>query len=165
MNPILKDWTLPPRPSQPRQPGAAVTRLDLTGAIVVESALPLFAAIRAALEDSIEITIDSGGGSAVCALALFELLISHPRRVVANIVQANSGAAIVAMGADLRRVAPGARILLHRTRASTEHAVVSRIFRTLVGGLLWLSDQCVALPEQLHVQISFGRPARSGDVA
>ena len=43
--------------------------------------------------------------------------------------------------------------------------VVSRIFRTLVGGLLWLSAQCVALLEQQHVQISFGRPARASDVA
>ena len=42
--------------------------------------------------------------------------------------------------------------------------VVSRIFRTLVGGLLRLSDHRVALPEQLHVQISFGRPARAGDM-
>ena len=41
---------------------------------------------------------------------------------------------------------------------------MSRIFRTLVGGLLRLSDHRVALPEQLHVQISFGRPARAGDV-
>jgi hypothetical protein len=43
--------------------------------------------------------------------------------------------------------------------------VVSRIFRTLVGGLLRLSDHCIALPEQLYVQISFGRPTRAGDVA
>src|SRR5262245_16560116 len=30
---------------------------------------------------------------------------------------------------------------------------------------LWLRDQGVTLPEQLHVQISFGRPARAGDMA
>jgi hypothetical protein len=34
--------------------------------------------------------------------------------------------------------------------------VVSRIFRPLVGGLLELSDHRVALPEQLHIQVSFG---------
>lgn len=33
--------------------------------------------------------------------------------------------------------------------------VVSSIFRTLVGGLLWLSGHGVALLEQLHVEISF----------
>jgi hypothetical protein len=43
--------------------------------------------------------------------------------------------------------------------------VVSRIFALLVGGPLRLSDHGVALPEQLHIQISFGRPAGAGDVA
>ncbi len=43
--------------------------------------------------------------------------------------------------------------------------VVSRIFRTLVGGLLRLSDHGIALPEQLHIEISFGRPARASDMA
>jgi len=45
-----------------------------------------------------------------------------------------------------------------------DHPVVSRIFRTLVGGLLRLSDRCVALLEQLHIQISFGRPACASNV-
>ena len=46
--------------------------------------------------------------------------------------------------------------------------VVSRIFRTFVrwpAPVKRLSDHRVALPEQLHIQISFGRPARAGDVA
>jgi hypothetical protein len=35
----------------------------------------------------------------------------------------------------------------------------------LFGGLLWLGDHGVTLLEQLHVEISFGRPARAGYVA
>ena len=52
-------------------------------------------------------------------MALCELLVLHPHRVVATIAGlASSGAAIVAMGADLRCIAPGARIMLHQARAS-----------------------------------------------
>lgn len=144
MNSILQDWTVPSRPTDPRQPGAAITRLELLGSITVDASIPLFAAIRAAREDTIEITIDSGGGSAVCALALFELLISHPRRVVANIVQASSGAAIVAMGADLRRVESGARILLHQTRASTTAATAEPL-RSLLADLEALDDMSAVI--------------------
>jgi hypothetical protein len=43
-------------------------------------------------------------------------------------------------------------------------SVVSRLFRTLVGGVLRLSDQGVTLLEQFHVQIPVGRPPRGGDV-
>ena len=46
----------------------------------------------------------------------------------------------------------------------TVGSVVSRLFRTLVGGVLRLSEQGVTLLEQFHVQIPFGRPPRGGDV-
>ena len=74
MNPLLQGWAVPARPAQPRPFGAAVTRLALRGEITVETALPLFAAIQAARDDTIELEVDSGDGSAVCARALFELL-------------------------------------------------------------------------------------------
>jgi hypothetical protein len=48
--------------------------------------------------------------------------------------------------------------------AKGNRRVASRLFRTLVGGVLWLSDQGVTLLEQFHVQIPFGRPLRGGDV-
>ena len=49
-------------------------------------------------------------------------------------------------------------------RHNDEAAVVSRLCRTLVGGVLRLSDQGVTLLEQFHVQIPVGRPPRGGDV-
>ena len=51
-----------------------------------------------------------------------------------------------------------------RRRAGRPRSVVSRLFRTLVGGVLRLSDQGVTLLEQFHVQIPVGRPPRGGDV-
>lgn len=133
MNPILDGFAVPPRPAQPRMPGVSTARLDLIGDITVESALPLFRAISAARKDSIELDIDSRGGNALCSLALFELLITHPHRVVANIVgRASSGAAIVAMGADLRRIIRGGRVLLHATSVTLENATATELRSFLV---------------------------------
>lgn len=134
MNSLLQGWTVPARPTQPRQPGRSETKLALVGEITVANAIPLFAAIRAAHGDTIKIEIDCGGGNALCALGLYELLIEHPYHVVADIVGAGarSGAALVAVGADHRRIAPGARFMLHRTRASLEDATAEVLRETLV---------------------------------
>jgi ATP-dependent protease ClpP protease subunit len=134
VNPILKDWSPPPRPAQLRPPGAAVTRLRLVGEITVEASIPLFHAIDAARGDSIEIAIDSGGGNALCATALFELLITYPLRVVAIIERASSGAMLVALAADHRRIAPGARMMLHETRADLTNATAD-VLRSTVADL------------------------------
>ncbi len=121
MNPILEGWPPPARPMSPRQPGADVTRLKLDGEITVEGSVALFAAIRAAHDNTIEIEIDSSGGNALCALALYELLITHRCHVMATIAgRASSGAAIVAMGADQRRIVASGTVMLHRTTGPEE---------------------------------------------
>lgn len=131
MNPILKDWTPPARPTHPRPPGATVTRLALVGEIAIERSIELFAEIRAAAEDTIELHVDSGGGNALAAIALYELLTLHQHHVVANIVNASSGAVLVALGADVRRVAPGAWIMVHETRADLSSASADVLRSTL----------------------------------
>lgn len=131
MSPLLEGWAPPARPSQLRPPGAGVTQLELCGEITVEAAIPLFRAIEAARDDTIEISIASGGGNALCALALFELLALHPCCVVATIERASSGAVLVALGADVRRVTAGARIMVHGTRASLQDATPDVLRATL----------------------------------
>lgn len=146
MNPILDGWTPPARPISPRQPGADVTTLRLDGEITVEGAIELFAAIRAAHGNTIELEIDSGGGNALCALALYELLIMHPHHVAATITgRASSGAAIVAMGADQRRIVASGTVMVHRTRGPDgwrQHVdeLAAGIFAEATGNPLHLTD-------------------------
>lgn len=99
----------------PRQPGPAVTKLELIGSVEWESVMPLLAAAR---DRTIEIENNSDGGNAYLVLALFEDLVMHPRQVMATLSIANSGAGIAAMGADHRRIAPGARVLMHKVRTT-----------------------------------------------
>lgn len=134
MNTLLGGFIVPPRPPQPRQPGAAVTRLQLAGEITVEAAIPLFHEIEASRDHSIEIDINSRGGNALCSFALFELLANHPHRVIANIFQASSGAATVAMAGDTRRIARSGCILIHRTRATLQGATAEMV-RSLLADL------------------------------
>lgn len=144
-NSLLKGWTVPARPSRPRQPGAAVTTLHLRGEITVENSIALFAEIQAAHDNSIELEIDSGGGNALCALALFESLILHPRSVGATIVgRASSGAATVVMGADRRRIAPSGRFMLHETRSSLEGAT-AEVLRSVLADLNTVDEMSAAI--------------------
>lgn len=111
---------LPPRPARRRAPGASITRLSLLGEITVESAIPLFKAIKGAGPNTIVLEIASVGGNATCAVALYELLILHPRRVVADVIgTASSAAGLVAMGADRRRIVPHGTFMLHKTTAGS----------------------------------------------
>lgn len=134
-NHILHGWAVPPRPAQPRQPGAGAAFLELRGEITVEASIALFAAIEAARGDSIELTIASPGGSAVCAVALFEVLIGHPCRVVARMAHAESGAALVAMGADLRRIDRSGRVMLHRTQHGSLEKANAETLRSCADNL------------------------------
>ena len=77
--------------------------------------MPLLAAAR---DRTIEIENNSDGGNAYLVLALFEDLVMHLRQVMATLSIANSGAGIAAIGADHRRIAPGARVLVHKVRTT-----------------------------------------------
>lgn len=146
MNPILDGWTPPARPIPPRQPGADVTRLSLRGEITVEASIALFGAIRGTRDNTIEIEIDSGGGNALCGLALFELLIMHPHHVAATVTgRASSAAAIAAMGADQRRIVASGTMMLHRTSGPDEwrrhvDELVAGIFAEATGNPQHLAD-------------------------
>lgn len=139
MNPVLEGWTPPARPKTPRQSGADVTKLSLHGEITIEGSVALFAAIEAARCNTIEIEIDSGGGSALAALALYELLILHPRQVATTIVgRCSSGAAIVAMAGDRRCIVASGTVMLHLTTGPNEwrdHVddLAARIFSDATG--------------------------------
>ncbi|WP_164761881.1 MULTISPECIES: ATP-dependent Clp protease proteolytic subunit [unclassified Mesorhizobium] len=63
---------------------------------------------------AINIDIDSHGGFVLPSVDLFVVIDRHPaERKVARLRQCASGAALVAMAADIRIAAPGCEILLH----------------------------------------------------
>lgn len=106
---------MPPRPPSPRPPGERTTRLDLRGKIATAGAIALFEAIDGASADTLALSIDLEGGDAVPALGIFDALARRTRRVVVDIAgRASSGAALVAMAGDRRRISLTATVMLHR---------------------------------------------------
>ncbi len=91
--------------------------LSLKGSITYESAKELERLIRGHWYRAIRLEIDSTGGNAPGSFACYAALKAHPHRVVANITgTADSGASVVAMGADIRRIHPDGSLVIHESR-------------------------------------------------
>jgi len=65
--------------------------------------------------DRIDVTINSQGGVAMDALAMFNMLVEHPARVNINVIGgALSAASILMLAGDTRRIADNAFVMIHR---------------------------------------------------
>ena len=115
-----------PMPNRPVGSGEPVG-IDLIGDIgdIGNRAVDL-AFVRQNRDASVIVNIDLPGGNLEEANAIYAILTEHPRAVFANIARANSAAALVALGADVRSIAPDGQMLLHPPVFSTLDSVNAR---------------------------------------
>jgi len=92
--------------------------IDLAlGRIPQRDTATYLSAIREAGNRSICCEIDCAGGETRSALAITRALLAHPFRVTARIPgKCYSGAALIALAADRRMIAPCAHVWIHRAR-------------------------------------------------
>lgn len=103
----------PKLPPNARPHGKGVCHLELRGEITPAVGLSLEREIERAEGQTVHLTINSTGGNLFASMELYQALAGHRHRVEADIVQAMSGAAIAAMGCDVRRIDQHGTILLH----------------------------------------------------
>lgn len=103
---------MPRSSARPRGQGAPL-ELRLVGE-VDERVARLPERIEQAGDRSIAMTINSNGGRYYLAREIFDRLVAHPHEVTARVLNAQSAAAMVALGADVRTIAPDATFMLHR---------------------------------------------------
>lgn len=104
-----------PRGRAPRPSVRRVVPMSLHGEIDASTESKLGLDIKLAHGRNIDIEINSPGGDATRSIGLSRALTRHNSHVVASIVgQGSSGAALVALAADERRIDCRAKMLLHR---------------------------------------------------
>lgn len=97
-----------------RPEGLTVSSWSMYGEVTAVEAKLVRLFAEAHPNNSIKLTIDSPGGNAAAAVDAYRALLRHPRRVDVEIEgEASSGAAIIALAGDSRRIACGGSIMLH----------------------------------------------------
>jgi ATP-dependent protease ClpP protease subunit len=96
-----------------RPMGVGCARLELSGEIDTPVADRLVKAFVAARGQSVHIDINSKGGLIWPAFRICEAIERHDKRVTANIHEASSAAALVALAADVRRIRLGGTMMVH----------------------------------------------------
>lgn len=114
-----------PAPERPAPAGTEPLLVEIVGDIgeLGRRAVDLVPQIEAA-DAAIVVEIDSAGGNVDDAMAIYNALARHPFAVFANIENARSAAAIVALAADVRLIDPAGEVLLHPMTSSLENANV-----------------------------------------
>jgi ATP-dependent protease ClpP protease subunit len=107
--------------------GVGVLKLEITAEIDAAMAGMVARAVATYPGHSIEVAIDTIGGDWNASCWIFTSLENHARRVTAFIIMAASGGALVAMGADLRRLHPAGHFFLHRPHGNFPEARIDEI--------------------------------------
>lgn len=77
--------------------------------------------LREAEDSTIVVTLDSPGGDAQESLDIHRALVGHPCRVEIDIVgRADSGAFVIAMAGDHRRIIPGGKMMAHQVHIKAD---------------------------------------------